>query len=120
MIEIKQKEGSIKKEKGISYITLPEYRVYRDGINIGTVRRFCCGVDFRPNYSKGIFSILNVKGYFDKDLKKCIEAIASIYIPDCYFHYNFSIKTLNRLDEYEEKLNKQFKTWKEEFRKCDV
>lgn len=82
-------------------------KVYKNKKLLGTVRKFCCGVDFRPKAKNCIFSILKVK-IDSKELIFCIDKISSLNIPDCYFHYNFNIDIANselKLKKYQKSLN---------------
>lgn len=73
--------------------------VYIDDINIGKVRKFCCGIDFRINDKpNALFSILNVR-LGDKKLITCIKKIMSLQIPDIDFHWNFSPKMVSNKSE---------------------
>lgn len=74
---------SIKNVKG-------EKRVYKGRKHVGTLRKFCCGIDFRPKHKpQALFSILKVK-YGTRELEKCVESLLSIDIPDKSFHWNFN------------------------------
>lgn len=81
-----------------------EYRVYDKRKLVGTCRKFCCGIDFRPNYTKSMFSILAVRDMNNPKLKKCIEAIRSINIPS-NGHFNFHPDRLKDLAKYEKNIN---------------
>lgn len=70
-----------------------ERRVYFNQKLVGTLRKFCCGIDFRPKECPdALFSILSVR-FGDYRLMKCLEALCSIKIPNKSFHWNFSYKT---------------------------
>ena len=85
-----------------------EKRVYQNRKLVGSVRKFCCGIDFRPKGKNGaLFSILGVK-FGEKKLEKCIESLLSINIPDKDFHWNFRYsiaKNKEELKDYEKRLN---------------
>lgn len=94
---------TIKFEKGEHNFN--EYRVYQKKKLVGTVRKFCCGIDFRikgkPN---ALFSIMPARSYKDTGLKESIEAILQMKIPKRNFHWNFNQKLLDdkeKLKEYE-------------------
>ena len=84
---------SIKLEKGEYYDK--EHMVYQNEKLVGTVSKFCCGIDFRikgkPN---ALFSIMLAMSYQDSRLKESIEAILKMEIPTRNFHCNFSHKLL--------------------------
>ena len=84
-----------------------EKRVYQNRKLMGTLRKFCCGVDLRlKNNPDVLFSILGVK-FGDKKLEKCIEALLSIEIPNVELHQNFDYKTAtdnNLIMEYQKSL----------------
>lgn len=68
-------------------------RVYNNRKLVGTLRKFCCGIDFRPQGKPdALFSILKVK-FGEPELIKCIEALLSVEIPNKQFHWNFSYET---------------------------
>ncbi len=68
-------------------------RVYNNRKLVGTLHKFCCGIDFRPHKKPdALFSILRVK-FGDPKLAKCIEALLSVEIPNKQFHLNFSYET---------------------------
>ena len=90
-------------------MTIKEQKVFVGKKQVGTVRKFCCGIDFKDNRSSGLFSILKVRQYSDAKLKKAINQILSIKIPDSGFHWNFTVKTKKELAEYEKKLNEAVK-----------
>ena len=70
-----------------------EKKVYRNGELVGTLRKFCCGIDFRPHGKPdALFSILRVK-FGEPKLIKCVEALLSVEIPNKQFHWNFSYET---------------------------
>ena len=91
----------IKDEKG-------EKVVFKNDIRVGTVRKFCCGVDFRDDRNdNALFSITKVS-YSDYRLLKCIEKILMLDIPNKIFHWNFNYETAKnnvKLQEYQNKLN---------------
>jgi hypothetical protein len=79
-----------------------EKRVYRGEKLVGTLRKFCCGIDFRPEGKpNALFSILKVK-FGDRKLVKCIEALLSVEIPNKSFHWNFSYETAKNDTEFAE------------------
>ena len=70
-----------------------ETRVYKNRKLVGILRKFCCGVDFRPiGNPDALFSILKVK-FGDPKLTKCVEALLTVEIPNKQFHWNFSYAT---------------------------
>ena len=85
-----------------------EKNVYIDQKLVGTVRKFCCGIDFRPEKRpKALFSILRVK-YGDSKLTKCLEVLSTLDIPNKPFHLNFSYDTATddkKLADYKLKLS---------------
>lgn len=84
--------------------------VYVNNKRIGTLRQFCCGVDFRidgkPN---ALFSIMPRMKYDDEKLKECVSAILKLKIPKRNFHWNFRHDIANDLEamkKYELNLNR--------------
>jgi len=81
--------------------------VLRDGVEIGRLIKFCCGIDYIPNTKHGsIFSILKAK-YGTKKLIKCIEALSELKMPNRYFHFNFNYdiaKDKSKLKDYQQRL----------------
>jgi hypothetical protein len=68
-------------------------RVYNNRKLVGTLRKFCCGIDFRPHGKpNALFSILRVK-FGEQKLIKCVEALLTVEIPNKKFHWNFSYGT---------------------------
>lgn len=82
--------------------------MYKGAKLIGTLRDFCCGIDFRPTgRPNALFSILILKEETER-LIDCLEALSSIEIPNKNFHYNFNhkiAKNIKQLLEYETILN---------------
>ncbi len=87
-----------------------ETRVYHSGKRVGIVRKFCCGVDFRPDgHKNALFSIMMVKPD-SEELRDCIRALVTIQIPERTFHWNFHHETAlseKKLKKYEQELNNQ-------------
>lgn len=61
---------------------------------IGILRNFCCGVDFKPDGSQALFSILHLKNE-PKDYQKiidCIQEILQLPLDSLTGHYNWHHK----------------------------
>jgi len=72
-------------------ITTDEYgfhKVIYNTIEVGTLRNFCCGVDFRPTGYSCLFSILNIKRDDPKALD-CVAEILQLDLGRLKGHYNY-------------------------------
>lgn len=88
-----------------------QYRVYYGRNLVGTLRKFCCGIDFRHNCRpNALFSILKVR-FGTPELTDCLKALLSIKIPiSKSFHWNFEHDIAindNKLNAYEKQLNEK-------------
>lgn len=87
-------------------ITIKNDIAFKDGKEIGTIRKFCCGIDFRPKGKpNALFSILKARN--DEKLKICISALSEIKVPKKRFHWNFNHEIATneaRLADYKNRL----------------
>lgn len=74
---------------------------------VGTLRKFCCGIDYRhKSIPNGLFSILKVEKSINNnnlELIKSLEVLSRLKPTKQRFHYNFSISLLKdaeRLENY--------------------
>ena len=82
-------------------------KIYNNRKLLGTVSKFCCGVDFRPKSKKCVISILKVK-MNSEDLFFCIEKIITLEIPNKLFYFNFNKETAKseeKMKKYQKALN---------------
>jgi len=76
--------------------------VYSDDVLVGYLRKFCCGIDFRPIKKQGsLFSILKVRNYSDRNLIKSLRFLIPLKLPKKAFHVNFNPEILSNKDKIE-------------------
>jgi len=74
--------------------------VYKDKKLAGTLRHFCCGIDFRPiGNQKVLISIMRVR-LGSKELKKCLESLLSFELPNKGMHVNFNYDTATNEEKF--------------------
>ena len=90
----------------MSCYTIEDNKVLKNGKPIGELRKFCCGIDYRPYKRKrALFSIMGIKKDYQSALD-CVIGIDKLKLPRKQFHWNFRPESLKRLDDYQDKLLK--------------